>query len=341
MVSKTQLIDEASTGDSWSYSYDLLNRLVAVVTPETTVSYRYNHLGLRVTKEKSETNESWVYQYGAEQEVVYEEHLEDGNRVELTLKYFVLGKAYAEERVEEGTRYFYHHDHLGSVIALSDESGALVWEGDYNVFGQLDSQKGSVDFGGQYTSKNLDPDTGLYYYNARWMDPDLGRFINEDPARDGQNWYAYVGNNPLSYVDPTGLDDRTIAGHALNLLDFASDENFYQYMFRLNPFQNDASFMNYMLFDSDMWKTQMMSFGFYARAKNSEEKSTFVSFSHELITPRFLNEEVTKPDSAPFVSNVFKNISDEGFFQGLLRLNAYEFDQEDNMLLAHISHGYN
>jgi RHS repeat-associated protein len=206
MVSKTQLIDEASTGDSWSYSYDLLNRLVAVVTPETTVSYRYNHLGLRVTKEKSETNESWVYQYGAEQEVVYEEHLEDGNRVELTLKYFVLGKAYAEERVEEGTRYFYHHDHLGSVIALSDESGALVWEGDYNVFGQLDSQKGSVDFGGQYTSKNLDPDTGLYYYNARWMDPDLGRFITEDPARDGQNWYAYVGNNPLMFVDPSGLN---------------------------------------------------------------------------------------------------------------------------------------
>jgi RHS repeat-associated protein len=226
MTSKTQLIDEEPTGDSWSNSYDLLNRLVAVVTPETTVSYRYNYLGLRVTKEKSETNERWVYQYGAEQEVVYEEHLEDGNRVELTLKYFVLGKAYAEERVEEGNRYFYHHDHLGSVIALSDESGVLVWEGDYNVFGQLDSQKGSIDFGGQYTSKNLDPDTGLYYYNARWMDPDLGRFINEDPARDGMNWYAYAGNNPLRYLDPTGLEQAEGASG----LDDASDISLLEYV---------------------------------------------------------------------------------------------------------------
>lgn len=46
---------------------------------------------------------------------------------------------------------------------------------------------------------------GGYYYNARWYDPTLGRFITEDPARDQANWFIYVGNNPLTHTDPTGL----------------------------------------------------------------------------------------------------------------------------------------
>ncbi len=46
---------------------------------------------------------------------------------------------------------------------------------------------------------------GCYYFNARWYDADTGRFITEDPIRDGQNWYIYVSNNPLKFIDPTGL----------------------------------------------------------------------------------------------------------------------------------------
>jgi len=48
-------------------------------------------------------------------------------------------------------------------------------------------------------------DLGLYYFNARWYDPGLGRFITEDPVKDGSNWFSYVANNPLRYTDPTGL----------------------------------------------------------------------------------------------------------------------------------------
>ena len=47
--------------------------------------------------------------------------------------------------------------------------------------------------------------TGQYYYNARWYDPNLGRFTTEDPIRSGLIWYAYANNNPLRFVDPTGL----------------------------------------------------------------------------------------------------------------------------------------
>ena len=46
---------------------------------------------------------------------------------------------------------------------------------------------------------------GDYYYNARWYDAGTGRFISEDPAMDGQNWYIYTSNNPIKYIDPTGM----------------------------------------------------------------------------------------------------------------------------------------
>ena len=50
---------------------------------------------------------------------------------------------------------------------------------------------------------------GEYYSNARWYDPTLGRFLTEDPARDGINWFAYCSNNPLAYIDPTGMVGAT------------------------------------------------------------------------------------------------------------------------------------
>jgi RHS repeat-associated protein len=55
-----------------------------------------------------------------------------------------------------------------------------------------------------YTGKERDA-TGLYYFNARYYDPSVGRFITEDPARNGLNWFVYCNNNPLSRTDPSGL----------------------------------------------------------------------------------------------------------------------------------------
>ena len=51
-----------------------------------------------------------------------------------------------------------------------------------------------------------DEDAGMYYFNARWYDSEIGRFVTEDPARDGVNWYAYCGGNPLVNVDFWGLE---------------------------------------------------------------------------------------------------------------------------------------
>ena len=67
------------------------------------------------------------------------------------------------------------------------------------------NERGDENFTPNYTGKFFDESSGLYYFNARWYDCELGRFTTQDPARDGVNWWAYCQNNPLKFVDPTGM----------------------------------------------------------------------------------------------------------------------------------------
>ena len=60
----------------------------------------------------------------------------------------------------------------------------------------------------RFTSKELDEETGLYYFGARYLDPQMSRWISPDPAMDGLNVYGYCANNPLKYIDPTGMINK-------------------------------------------------------------------------------------------------------------------------------------
>jgi len=55
-----------------------------------------------------------------------------------------------------------------------------------------------------FQGQRYDPESGLYYFKNRYYDPETGRFITRDPARDGINLYAFVNNNPINFIDPTG-----------------------------------------------------------------------------------------------------------------------------------------
>jgi RHS repeat-associated protein len=74
---------------------------------------------------------------------------------------------------------------------------------------------GSDDWPLQFTGRENDLATNLYYYRARYYSPQLGRFISEDPIRlyGGINFYAYARGNPISYTDPLGLWSFTIGGY--------------------------------------------------------------------------------------------------------------------------------
>ena len=100
--------------------------------------------------------------------------------------------------------YYYHTDHLGSIRAVSNSNGNIVGLYTYDSFGNVVQEVSYPDADRlRFTGKRLDS-TGLYYFNARYYDSTLGRFISADPARQGLNWYVYCNNNPLMFVDPDG-----------------------------------------------------------------------------------------------------------------------------------------
>ncbi|MGL4484279.1 MAG: RHS repeat-associated core domain-containing protein [Anaerovoracaceae bacterium] len=105
--------------------------------------------------------------------------------------------------------YFYNKDLRASTTSIVAESGAAVKAYKYDEFGNTESF-GNLDNEIAYTGGIYDKSTQLYYLNARYYNPEDGRFITQDSYRgskeDMGTWhlYAYCGNNPVNYVDPSG-----------------------------------------------------------------------------------------------------------------------------------------
>ena len=107
-----------------------------------------------------------------------------------------------------GQTYFLA-DALGSTIALTNTAGAIQQQYSYDPYGNVTQSNATSGFTNPYQYAGREADgAGLYYNRARYYSPGMGRFISEDPTGFGGgqlNLYAYVGSNPLSYIDPFGL----------------------------------------------------------------------------------------------------------------------------------------
>jgi RHS repeat-associated protein len=110
----------------------------------------------------------------------------------------------------KGIRYL-HTNQINSTILHTDASGEVAGRVEYKPFGEIESLTGEDDFRRKFTGKELDYETGLYYFHARYYDPRIGRFMTGDDraggtvgTTDSLNRYAYVLNNPITGVDFDG-----------------------------------------------------------------------------------------------------------------------------------------
>ena len=111
-----------------------------------------------------------------------------------------------------GSVYYYHGNHLGSTAFVTDQTQTIVQGFLYAPFGEITNEYNNSFGNGvipkySFNAKELDEETGMYYYEARYMAPPV--FISRDPLFEKYptfSPYAYCANNPVKYIDPTGME---------------------------------------------------------------------------------------------------------------------------------------
>ena len=180
------------------YSYDRFNRLTGYSCGTTEASYTYNADNLRATKTVNGTTTSYVW---------------DGTN--LMYEYGATNGSYAYDMtgiLQNGTDTYMKDGH-NSVIAKYDNKGNELSSADYDAFGNV--IMGAIEDPFGYCGEYLDSESGLIYLRNRYYDSATGRFITEDPEKDGVNWYSYCAGNPVMLVDPWGL--LTVTGGTVSI----------------------------------------------------------------------------------------------------------------------------
>jgi RHS repeat-associated protein len=177
------------------------------------VSFKYDPFGRRTYKSSSSGTSIYAY----DSDTLIEEVNTGGTAVVRYTQSGVIDEPLAVLR--GGATNYYHADGLGSVTSLSNSAGALAQTYGYDSFGKQTSSSGSLTNPFQYTAREFDSETGLYYNRARYYDPLVGRFLSEDPSNVGGGQYLYVGNSPTNLVDPSGLNaDDVLLNKVTNAL---------------------------------------------------------------------------------------------------------------------------
>ena len=180
------------------YSYNGLNRLNEVRKGGTTVSYVYNAEGIRTSKTVNGTTTDFLLDGS---DVVAE--TKNGS----TTNYIRGASGIISSAIQgtNNTTKYYLSDGHGNVTDLTDSSGAVVKSYTYDAFGVEQNPSDSDTNPFRYRGEYYDSEIEQIYLRARYYDPSLGRFTQQDPAMaDGNNWYVYCGNNPVINVDPSG-----------------------------------------------------------------------------------------------------------------------------------------
>ncbi len=160
----------------------------------------YDGEGLRAGLSESGKISTFIFHNGE----IHAECDENGTPVKRHLQGQGL---FCVQTLNDSAYHMYHQDEQGSTVYITGNNGAVENSYAYDAFGNVLVGKESIENRIQYTGQQYDQETGQYYLRARYYNPVIGRFTQEDTYRgDGLNLYAYCGNNPVMYYDPSGHD---------------------------------------------------------------------------------------------------------------------------------------
>jgi RHS repeat-associated protein len=215
-----------------SYTWDSENRMVSCTYNGDTTTYTYGYDGLRRSSTKDSVTTNYVYDgtnLVAEMRpnasgtlVIVTSYLLGAQGIEAKIDETAQTEAYYELNPTTGARLFDANNNL--IVAYRGVTSWYIYDGHGNVVGTVNGVTGAFTanptldvYGiprasGTSATKqgycgslgHVTDDTGLVYMRARYYDPNVGRFVSEDPGGNGTNWYVYAGDNPVSCVDCDG-----------------------------------------------------------------------------------------------------------------------------------------
>ena len=182
-----------------TYTWDAQNRPIGISGPNGTASFKYDARGRRIQKTINGTTTAFLY---------------DGQQAIAELQGSSIGATYLTGlQIDEVLARYSNQgnrtlltDALGSILALTDDAQTSQTIYGYSSYGEQTQVGENSDNSLQYTGREND-NTGLYFYRARYYDPQLKRFLSSDPIglAGGLNTYSYAENSPLNFIDPYGL----------------------------------------------------------------------------------------------------------------------------------------
>ncbi len=193
------IISEEEEGRKSEYRYDLLNRQIYVKTLEGKEQENsYDGDGLRAGLTENGKKTTFLYHNG--------EILTEFEGESAPIRRYLRGNGLSCVQTLDNQAYHaYHQDEQGSTAYITGQDNAIENCYQYDAFGNLLEKREDVRNRILYTRQQYDQETGQYYLRARYYNPVVGRFLQEDTYRgDGLNLYAYCANNPVVYYDPSG-----------------------------------------------------------------------------------------------------------------------------------------
>jgi RHS repeat-associated protein len=188
------------------FAFDINDNLISVTGGFSPATYTYDGSSNRRTKTTSDSNIRYVLDILGMSMVLME--TDDNNA---PLNYYIYGANGLISNVKpNGDTYYYHYDYRGSATSLTNDAGTITHHYTYDPYGKIITSEETFfnpyryngAFGVQYDSSNR------YFMRARYYNPNLGRFISEDPVWH-TNLYPFADNNPVMYIDPLGNDSTS------------------------------------------------------------------------------------------------------------------------------------